>query len=50
MGLKGMNLTDKMLFWELKKTWDVLRIVSIDKKIFHPLTIEVDKIALNKEK
>lgn len=43
MGLKGMNLTDKMLFWELKKTWDVIRIASIDKKIAHPLTTENEK-------
>lgn len=50
MGLKGLNLTDRMLFWELKRTWDVIRIASLDKKISHPLTIEVDKIALNRQK
>lgn len=38
MGLKGLNLTDRMLYWELKRSWDMVRLISIDKKIGHPLT------------
>jgi hypothetical protein len=26
MGMKGLNLTDKMLFWELRRTWQTVRM------------------------
>lgn len=38
MGLKGLNLTDRMLYWELRRTWIMMNIFGIDKKIGHPLT------------
>lgn len=41
MGLKGLNLTDKMLYWDLKRIWDTLRLVNIDKKLIHPLTTSI---------
>jgi hypothetical protein len=41
MGLKGLNLTDKMMYWQLIRTWEVLRMWGIDKKISHPLTTEL---------
>lgn len=50
MGLKGLNLTDKMLYWELKRVWDSVKIVSIQKKISHPLTTELEKSKLHTEK
>lgn len=40
MGLKGLNLTDKSLYWDLKRTWDRIRLISVQKKIGHPLTTQ----------
>lgn len=48
MGLKGLNLTDKVLYWELKRTWDTIQAISLGKKIAHPLTTQTEKISLNK--
>lgn len=50
MGLKGLNLTDRMLYWELRRTWDVLRVASLDRRIGHPLTVEAEKMGLRREK
>lgn len=41
MGLKGLNLTDKVLYWELKRTWDTIQAISLSKKIAHPLTTQL---------
>ncbi len=41
MGLKGLNLTDKALYWELKRTWDTIQAISLGKKIAHPLTTQL---------
>lgn len=50
MGLKGLNLTDKVLYWELKRTWDTIQAISLGKKIAHPLTTQTEKINLHKQK
>lgn len=44
MGLRGLNYYDKHLYWELIKTWKVIRVYNIDKKIKHPLASQSDKI------
>lgn len=40
MGLKGLNLTDRIMYWQLMRTWQVVRMWSMNKKIGHPLTTE----------
>lgn len=41
MGLRGLNLTDKMLYWELKRVWESIKIIGLEKKIAHPLTTDL---------
>jgi hypothetical protein len=45
--MKGLNLTDKMMYWELRRTWQVVKMWNLDKKITHPLVTELDKMSLN---
>jgi hypothetical protein len=48
--MRGLNLTDKMMYWELRRTWQVLKMYSLDKKILHPLVTALEKANLNREK
>lgn len=50
MGLRGMNLVDKVLYWDIKKTWYVIKIYNIHRKITHPLTTESEKGSLASQK
>ena len=50
MGLRGMNISDKLLFWDLKKTWYMVKLYNIHKKLVHPLTTEDEKGELIRKK
>ena len=46
MGLRGMNISDKHLFWEITRTWYMVKLFNIHKKMTHPLTTESEKSEL----
>ena len=43
MGLRGMNLSDKHLFWDITRAWYMVKLFNINKRMVHPLTTESEK-------